>query len=299
MSETTVLRAINLKKHFGPVRAVEDVSLHVRAGEVYGFLGPNGSGKTTTIGMLLGLLRPTAGQVEVLGQPVTPDKTASLRQVGVLVGGGGLIPYLSGRDNLLLLRRLHPGVGHERVEEVMAQVGLAGAAGRKVEGYSLGMRQRLGLAGALLHRPRLLILDEPTNGLDPAGMHEVRGLLRRLADEGVTVFLSSHLLHEVEQVCDRVAVLNKGRVVAEGAVASLLAGKPVIRVRVAEVAAATEALRTLGGVTQVAPNGHYVEVTGVSGEAVVAHLAARGIFPGEVTLKQSDLESIFLSLTQA
>ncbi len=220
-----VLRLQNLTKYYGEVRAVEDLTLEVYESECFGFLGPNGAGKTTTIGMILGLLWPTAGTVEVLGRRVTPVHSAPLRQVGALVGAPGFYPYLSGRDNLRLLARLHPQVDEARVDEVLEQVGLSGAARRQVRGYSTGMKQRLGLAAALLHRPRLLVLDEPTNGLDPVGMAEMRGLLRRLTRQGVTVFLSSHLLHEVEQVCDRVAILHRGRVVAQGPVADLLVGR--------------------------------------------------------------------------
>ncbi len=218
-----VLRLQDLTKHYGDVRAVENLNLEVYEGECFGFLGPNGAGKTTTIGMILGLLWPTAGTVEVLGQRVTPAHLAPLRQVGALVGAPGFYPYLSGRENLRLLARLYPEVDDARVDEVLEQVGLAGAARRKVKGYSTGMKQRLGLAAALLHRPRLLVLDEPTNGLDPVGMVEVRDLLRRLTRQGITVFLSSHLLHEVEQVCDRVAILHRGRIVAQGPVDALLA----------------------------------------------------------------------------
>ncbi len=218
-----VLRLQGLHKAFGSVQAVRDLSLQVRAGECFGFLGPNGAGKTTTIGMILGLIWPSAGRVEVLGQEVTPVQTGALREVGALVGTPGFYPYLSGRENLRLLARLYPTVDEARIEEVLRLVGLSQVAERRVKGYSTGMKQRLGLAAALLHRPRLLVLDEPTNGLDPVGMAEMRRLLRALVEQGVTVFLSSHLLHEVEQVCDRVAILHQGHLVTQGPVADLLA----------------------------------------------------------------------------
>jgi ABC-2 type transport system ATP-binding protein len=218
--------------------------------------------------------------------------------VGSLVGTPALVPYLSGRENLRLLAEIFPEQGRHRVEEILAQVGLAGAAGRKAKGYSTGMKQRLGLAAALLHRPELLILDEPTNGLDPAGMREVRDLLRTLADEGTTVFLSSHLLHEAEQVCDRVAVLNHGRIVAQGAVQNLLGNQALVRVRVSAPAKAVQVLQALPGVHAVRGNGSYVEVQGMPSETVVAHLAAQGIIPSEVTIGRRDLESIFFKLTQ-
>ncbi len=218
----SILRLSHLTKHFGDVVAVDHVNLTIEEGELFGFLGPNGAGKTTTISMILGLLYPTEGRVEVMGQEVTPTRTSVLRHVGALVGEPGFLPYLSGGENLHLLARLHPNVDDSRVEEVLDLVGLREAATRKVKGYSTGMKQRLGLAAALLHRPRLLVLDEPTSGLDPIGMKEMRELLRSLADAGTTIFLSSHLLHEVEQICDRVAILDHGRIVAEGEVKQLL-----------------------------------------------------------------------------
>ena len=222
---SVVLETRGLTKTFGDLVAVDHVDLRVEEGELFGFLGPNGAGKTTTISMMAGLIHPTEGQVFILGEEISPRQTAGLRHVGTLLPPPGFFPYLSGRENLRLISHLYPQVDEARVEEVLSLVGLTGAADRKTKGYSTGMKQRLGLAAALLHRPRLLILDEPTSGLDPIGMKEIRELLRRLADEGTTIFLSSHLLHEVEQICDRVAILNHGRVLAEGRVQELLRGK--------------------------------------------------------------------------
>ena len=294
---STVLQTRGLTKHFGPVRAVDGVDLMVRRGEVFGFLGPNGSGKTTTIGMLLGLIHPTAGTAELFGETISPERTQPLRRVGSLVGAPGLVPYLSGRQNLQLLARLQPQAQNGRVDAVLNQTGLSGAARRKAKGYSTGMKQRLGLAAALLHRPELLILDEPTNGLDPAGMREVRDLVGSLAAQGVTVFLSSHLLHEVEQICDRVAVLNKGKVVAQGTVGELLSKEPVLRVRVASPQAAVEVLRSLPEVSHLSTNGTYVEVRGPRPEVVIAHLVDCGLVPREVREERPDLESLYLHLT--
>lgn len=297
MSEI-ILQTHNLTKHYGDVVAVQEANLEVRQGEVFGFLGPNGAGKTTTIGMALGLIHPTAGSIELFGQPVSPDHTRPLRQVGSLVGTPALLPYLSGRDNLRLLARLHPNVDKQRIEEVLALVEMTEAAGRKTKGYSTGMKQRLGLAAALLHRPSLVILDEPTNGLDPAGMRDVRRLLRSLADSGVTIFLSSHLLHEVEQVCDRIAVINQGRIVTQGLVSDLLAQREqVVKVRVPSPAEARRVLETLPGIGRIESNGNYVEISGLPSETIVTQLTANGIVPGEVTVQKSDLESLFLSLT--
>lgn len=294
---TTVLETRGLTKHFGGVRAVDGIDLMVRRGEVFGFLGPNGSGKTTTIGMLLGLIHPTAGESELFGEPVSPGRTRPLRHVGALVGAPGLVPYLSGRENLHLLARLHPEIKNGRVDAVLAETRLSEAASRKVKDYSTGMKQRLGLAAALLHQPELLILDEPTNGLDPAGMREVRDLIGGLSAEGVTVFLSSHLLHEVEQICDRVAVLHRGTVVAQGSVGELMAKQAVLRVRVASPQAAVESLRLLPGISHLSANGAYVEVRGPQPEAVVAHLVAWGLAPREVREERPNLESMYLQLT--
>jgi ABC-2 type transport system ATP-binding protein len=299
-----VLQTENLKKHFPggrgkePVKAVDGVSLEVQYGEVFGFLGPNGAGKTTTIGMVLGLLHPTSGSVMVLGEPVTPANNAALRNVGALVGAPALIPYLSARQNLELVARLDHGKANQHIDSTLARVGLSEAAHRKAGKFSTGMKQRLGLAMALVHNPELLILDEPTNGMDPAGMIELRDLLRELASQGVTVFLSSHLLHEVEQICDRLAVLNRGKVVAQGSVRELLGRQTSVRVRVPSPNEAATLLLTLPGVGEVRPNGAYVTVTGVSSEAVVAHLTSNGIIPSEITSGQGNLESLFLELTQ-
>ena len=214
-----MIRTQGLSKRFGRVLAVDDLDLAVDEGDVYGFLGPNGSGKTTTVRMLLGLVLATTGTVEVLGQAMPARAAEVLPQVGALVEGPAAYPGLSGRANLALLDAM--GVGGtrsdraRRVDDALDQVGLGGVDSRAVRTYSLGMRQRLGLAAALIRRPRLLVLDEPTNGLDPQGIREIRDLLAELNRQGTTVFLSSHLLAEVEQLCDRVGVLDRGRLVVQ------------------------------------------------------------------------------------
>lgn len=299
MTNQTILETSHLKKHFGTVAAVEDISLEIYQGEVYGFLGPNGAGKTTTIGMLLGLIHPTAGTIRMFGQPVTPSNTKVLNRVGALVGAApALLPYLTAYQNLALTAKLYPHVAASRIDELLEIVGLTQAANRKAGQFSTGMKQRLALANALYHSPDLLILDEPTNGMDPAGMREIRNLLRSLADQGVTVFISSHLLHEVEQICDRVAVLNRGRVVAQGTVAQLMGDQHMVRVRVSSPTDAARILQSLPEVKGIDPNGAYVTVKGVAGEAVVAHLVAQEIVPSEVSTVNADLESLFLELTQ-
>jgi ABC-2 type transport system ATP-binding protein len=212
-----------LTKRFGPVLAVDAIDLDVRAGDVYGFLGANGSGKTTTVRMLLGLVLATSGEADVLGARMPRSAKAVLPQVGTLVEGPASYPHLSGRANLEIFDAMGSSRrGRKaRVDDVLERVGLGLAGDRRVRGYSLGMRQRLGLAAALLRSPRLLVLDEPTNGLDPQGIREMRDLLLALNREGTTIFLSSHLLAEVEQMCTRVGVLDRGRLVVQEELASL------------------------------------------------------------------------------
>jgi ABC-2 type transport system ATP-binding protein len=296
MNDLIVLRTNQLSKNFGSVQALDQVSIHVCEGEVYGFLGPNGAGKTTAIGIMLGLIHATSGQVEILQETVYTHQNSVLQRVGSLMGSPSFVPYLSGRDHLRIMAQLHSGANANRIDEVLRQVGLAGAAHRKVKGYSSGMKQRLALAGALLHKPEMLILDEPTNGLDPAGMREVRLLLRSLANGGTTIFLSSHLLHEVEQICDRVAVLNHGMIVAEGAVSELRGDHQVVRVRVPTLEKAAILLNPLA--RSVRKNGVFLEVEGLKSEAVVETLATNGMIPSEVSIKRQDLEQVFLDLTR-
>ncbi|MZD06289.1 ATP-binding cassette domain-containing protein [Streptomyces sp. SID5785] len=216
------------KRYRGGHLAVDGLSLTVPEGAVFGFLGPNGSGKTTTIRMLMGLIEPTSGTARVLDRPMPRAARTVLPQVGALIEGPALYGFLSGRDNLLRIDSADPTADPRtrrgRVAAALERVGLAAAAGRKAKAYSLGMKQRLGLAAALLQPRRLLVLDEPTNGLDPQGMREIRTLVRELASDGTTVFLSSHLLDEIEQVCTHAAVMAQGRLLTQGPVAELAAG---------------------------------------------------------------------------
>jgi ABC-type multidrug transport system ATPase subunit len=300
MDVNTVLQVQHLKKYYRNVRAVEDVSFEVRQGEIFGFLGPNGAGKTTTIGMILGLIYPTAGQVTLLGEPVTPVHNTVLRRVGTLMGTPSLMQPVSVRQHLSMLARLYPSVTPKRIEEVLELVGLRAAANRAARKLSTGMKQRLGLALALLPSPELLILDEPTNGMDPAGMHEIRALLRDLAAQGITIMLSSHLLFEIEQICQRVAIIRQGQVVASGEVASLLqAGGEAVRVRTADP---ERALQLLNGLVSQARDlarvGEYIDIRGVPAEQLVEHLVHNGLTPTEVLPLRRDLEHVFLELTQ-
>ncbi|MEP6973176.1 MAG: ABC transporter ATP-binding protein [Actinomycetota bacterium] len=250
---TPAIRTTGLTKRYDGVPAVDGLDLTVERGELYGFLGPNGAGKTTTIRMALGLIHATSGEVEVLGEHVTTDR-GPMRRVGALVEEPAFWKYLSGRRNLEYFARAG-GRGEDtnrrlaRLDECLSLVGLGEAANKRVKAYSQGMRQRLGIGLALLGEPELLMLDEPTNGLDPTGMREMRQLLRGLADRGTTVFVSSHLLSEVEAMCDRVGVMAQGRILAEGAPGTLRGAADRLRAEVDDVVRATEIVRGLVGAT--------------------------------------------------
>lgn len=301
MGGEPVLVLDNLSKTYGRraggVKAVRGVSLAVGAGEVYGFLGPNGAGKSTTIRMLIGLIAPSAGRVSLFGRDLAAEP-GLLRRVGSLVDGGAFYPFLSGRRNLEVLAKTHGG-GAERIEPLLEQVGLAKDAKRKVKTYSTGMRQRLGVAAALLGDPEIVILDEPVNGLDVAGIQEMRELIRGLAaDRGKTVFLSSHLLSEVQQVCDRVAIINKGAVVRESTVAGLLDQESTsLRVEAAPLEAAEAALSPHWPVQR---DGAALLVTAARAEApeVARRLVEAQVAIFSLAPVQASFEDVFLALTQ-
>jgi ABC-2 type transport system ATP-binding protein len=298
--DAPVIELADISKTFGrrgaAVRAVRGVTLSVGAGEVYGFLGPNGAGKSTTIRMLLGLIAPTAGIVRLFGQDLRVDPSV-LHRVGSLVDGGAFYPFLSGRRNLEVLARTH-GSGGERIDVLLDQVGLAKDAKRKVKGYSTGMRQRLGVAAALLGSPDIVILDEPVNGLDAAGIQEMRRLIRSLsADHGKTVFLSSHLLNEVQQVCDRVAIIHRGEVVRESTVADLLRQETSgLRIEAEPIDAAEAAL---AGRWAVERSGTALLVAASRAETpeVVKRLVGAGVDLFGLAPVQSSLEDVFLAIT--
>jgi ABC-2 type transport system ATP-binding protein len=299
-----------LTKRFGARTAVDRLDLHVRPGCVFGFLGPNGAGKTTTIGMLLGLVRPSAGRAIVLGHDIEREPEQALAGVGAMIEAPAFYPYLSGRDNLRVLARAG-GVALARVEAALDVVELADRAGDKFRVYSQGMRQRLGIAAALLHDPRLIILDEPTNGLDPAGQLEIRELIRTLARAGRTIFVSSHLLHEAEQMCDEVAILKEGRVVSSGAVEALLRRGRGLLVRVAgasatdptgleQVAAAARLLRGAAWSAGVDQRGDTLLVDAPVEHAadITTLLAAHAILVAEIRPIERRLEDFFLEVTR-
>jgi ABC-type multidrug transport system ATPase subunit len=291
---TVVIETVGLTKRYGDQLAVDGLNLTVRQGDVHGFLGPNGAGKSTTVRMLLRLVRPTAGSIKLLGEP--PGVPSALARIGALVETPALYPYLSGRDNLRVLAGYADGRAAD-VEETLDQVGLASRARDKVKEYSTGMRQRLGVAAALLHDPELLILDEPTNGLDPHGTVEMRTLIRRQADQGRTVLLASHLLAEVEQTCDRVSVIHHGRLIADGTVAELRGtGGLLVRAEPADHARALIA-RTCGGNPTVDDGALRIAVPPVRAPEINRALVSGGVAVYEIRPAERSLEDVFLQLT--
>jgi ABC-type multidrug transport system ATPase subunit len=278
--------------------AIDGLDLAVPAGGVFGFLGPNGSGKTTTMRCLLGLVRPSAGQVRVLGADVPRGLPNVVRRIGSVIETPALFPTMSGRENLRLLAAID-GIGRRRVDDVLDQVGLLERADHQARRYSLGMRQRLGIGAALLRDPELLVLDEPANGLDPAGIREVRELLRQLGAEGRTVLVSSHLLSEVEQVCDAVAILRRGRCVSSGRVQEVLGADDVgLIVRVDDHEAAATVLRN-AGISVTVDDGHLaVALAATDGARVTEVLAAHRLWVSEIRPREQTLEDKFLALTE-
>jgi ABC-2 type transport system ATP-binding protein len=298
-----VLSAEHLTKRFGQREAVSDVSFDVRAGEVFGFLGPNGAGKTTTIRMLVGLARPDRGTVRIRGLDLARDFRRAMVHVGCIVESPDLYKYLTGRENLVHFARMLPDGAMERIAELAGLVALSERLDDKVATYSLGMRQRLGIAQALLGSPDILILDEPANGLDPAGIREIRQLVRLLADErGIAVFVSSHLLSEVEQTCDRVAIIHRGRTLATGPVRELVDRVASDRLRF-DVRAARRAagvLAAFGPAETEAADGEGTVRARIPKERVpdaLRALAAAGVDVFAVERELASLEEVFLEIT--
>jgi ABC-type multidrug transport system ATPase subunit len=292
-----MIATTGLTKRFGSLVAVDHVDLDVRPGDIYGFLGANGSGKTTTVRMLLGLVLPTSGSVRLLDQPMPNAAGRVLPRVGALVEGPSAYRHVSGRTHLSLLDSMGPGgsgrTRKQRIDGVLEQVGLAGVDGRPVKSYSLGMRQRLGLAAALMRSPELLILDEPTNGLDPQGIREIRELLLQLNADGVTIFLSSHLLAEVEQLCSRVGVLDRGRVVLESEMPALKAPTGRVIVRTRDLAAARA---LLDGRVEMYDD-ESLTVANCDAAQLNAELVTAGIRVDALTPEHRTLEQVILERT--
>jgi len=298
MDDSLVIETKDLRKRYGErIVAVDRLTMQVRRGEVYGFLGPNGAGKTTTLRMLLGLIRPTSGSARVLGAP--PGRPEGLARIGALIETPAFYPFLSGRDNLRVLAG-HSGAPEPRIVEVLEEVELADRAGDKFGSYSLGMKQRLGVAAALLNDPELLILDEPTNGMDAAGMAEMRSFIRNLGRGRRTVLLSSHLMAEVEQICDRVGVIHGGALVGEGTVDELR-GRETLWLRVEPLDEAERLVADFDGIEDVAAvdGGLQVATDPSAAAAINRALVEAGIEVSELRTQRASLEHVFLELTAA
>jgi ABC-type multidrug transport system ATPase subunit len=298
------VRTVGLTRRFGSQVAVDSVDLRVPVGAVYGFLGPNGSGKTTTIRMLLGLIGADAGTIELLGRPMPRAAGEVLPRVGALIEGPAFHPYATGRQNL---RRLDlsdatadPATSERRIDDALARVGLTAAAGKKYRNYSLGMKQRLGIAAALLQSRDLLILDEPTNGLDPQGTREIRRLIRELANDGATVLVSSHLLSEVEQIATHVGMMSGGRLVRQGPLQEVLdVGPPVVRVETPDGELAREVMRDLGLDPEADESGGVVtgRLIDRPPDEVAAALVRAGVRLHGLAVERPSLEDLFVAIT--
>jgi ABC-2 type transport system ATP-binding protein len=300
MNHLYVVETSGLTKRFGARVAVEDVDLRVPRGSAFGYLGPNGAGKTTLIRMLLGLTRATAGTMRLLGHPVPAERAAALARVGAIVEEPRFHRYLTGRENLSVIAAARERDSHGRIEGALERVGLAERADERVSTYSLGMRQRLGVARALLADPELLILDEPTNGLDPGGIHEFRGMIRGLVEEGRTVLLSSHLLDEVEKICDAVAIVDHGRVVMQGSLAELKGNRQTILIGSSDGVRAQALLAAYPAVRSAAKTPEGIRVTLRSDVPVMVEDAAADInrFLVEAGLAVHRLEPAHASLEE-
>ncbi|MDQ2741991.1 MAG: ATP-binding cassette domain-containing protein [Chloroflexota bacterium] len=292
-----LLEAFGLTKCYGSrIVAVDHLTLAIRRGEIYGFIGPNGAGKTTTLRMLMGLIKPSAGHALVLGH--SPGDPKSLRRIGAMIESPAFYPYLSGRQNLQVIARWL-GVPDRRVDETLERVQLAPRSKDKFSTYSLGMKQRLGVAATLLKDPELLLLDEPTNGLDPPGMADMRVMIRALREEGRTVLLSSHLLGDVEQLCDRVGMIRGGRLIIEGTLAEVC-GRPMLAVRARPLGVARSCAERMVGAERVRVEGEIVVVDADPGRAgeLCRALVLAGSEVEEIGTRTRSLEAVFFELTE-
>lgn len=294
-----ILRTIGLTKRYGRLTALQDLNLEVPRGQVYGFLGPNGAGKTTAISLILGLIAPSGGHAEMFGLDTRTHLSEALRRTGAILEAPSFYPHLSGRDNLRVWGALSGGVDGRRLDEVLGLVGLQARGRDKVRTYSLGMKQRLGLAAALLHDPDLLVLDEPTNGLDPAGMREFRQLIKELGQMGKTVFVSSHLLGEIEQMCDHVGIVKGGRLLTQGSVAALLGRGQALEMQVTDPDRAVGVLEGLKWVNRVSRRDDRLTVEAPRDRAAELSraLAEQHIYLSELRPRDSSLEEFFLEVT--
>ena len=298
-SREVVLKLTGLSKRFETFDAVKGVNLELRRGEVFGFLGPNGAGKSTTVGMILGLITPTAGSVELFGVKQNGNRWAALRRIGAIIEEPAFYPYLSGWDNLEVLSRSIGGIEKKKITEVLDRVNLLDRAKDQYGHYSMGMKQRLGIASTLLRDPELIILDEPTNGLDPAGTKEIRDLIPTLAHESRAIFLCSHLLHEVELVCDHVAIIKKGTVIADAPVKELLTRGNQVQIRIDRPDEALAVLSTIVWAKAARREDGYIVVDLPAGSEARLNqaLAEKGLYASEITNRTASLEEVFLQLT--
>ncbi|EHI0726149.1 ABC transporter ATP-binding protein [Listeria monocytogenes] len=290
------LQVTNLHKKIRKREIIKGISFEVMPGEVFGFLGPNGAGKTTTIRMIVGLIKPTSGTILIGGKDIRKNFTEAMRGLGSIVENPEFYSFLTGQENLAYFARMDSSIKKERIQEVTELVGLEKRINDRVSTYSLGMRQRLGIAQALLSNPKLLILDEPTNGLDPSGIHEMRDFIRALArNEGISVLVSSHLLSEIELLCDRVAIMTDGTIIKTDQVAHLLSFRAQLRWRVTPI---EQAKAFLESVTEVEVDGEYL-VTAMNEESAEwnEQLVAKGIKVHEIDKRKPSLEDLFLELT--
>jgi ABC-type multidrug transport system ATPase subunit len=296
----SVIETVNLSKRFGKTLAVDAISFRVERGQVFGFLGPNGSGKTTTIGMIVGIIRPTSGGVRLFGSDSGVDTQRMRRRMGGTLEQPSLYPYLTGWDNLKIVAAIK-GFGRAEIEAALAAVDMLGAAVRECRTYSLGMKQRLALAAAMLGDPELLILDEPTNGLDPEGMHEIRALIARLAGLGKTIFLSSHLLSEVERICSHVAIVKNGRLLECGPVHRILERAPVVRLTAPDTNRLVAAVERYAQARWVRREDEAViaELTDDDRASLTRYLSGQEIYLSELSPMRASLEEAFIEVTQA
>ena len=297
-SQPPAIETAGLTKQFDRHRAVDTLNLAIHTGSIFGFLGPNGAGKTTTIRMLLGLIRPTSGSGRILGHDILRERAAILPQIGAIVESPSFYLYLSGRDNLRVLGRTAGKEDAQRIAEVLEQVGLSERARDKVRTYSLGMKQRLAIAAALLNNPQIIFLDEPTNGLDPAGTVEIRELIGQLGASGHTIFLSSHLLHEVEQVCTEVAIVDHGKLVTQGQVADLLKQDASLLIEAEPLPLLRQVVTRFGVSPQVTgPRMVTVALPPSRTPELMAALVNAGAQVYQITPQHASLEKLFLELT--
>jgi ABC-2 type transport system ATP-binding protein len=300
-SSDAVLAVRGLTKRFDSTVAVDNLDLTIQRGKVLGFLGPNGSGKSTTVSMILGLVHPSAGSVEIMGTSWVDDPSIVARYVGAIIENPAFYPYLSGRDNLRAQAKMVGNIPESRIDTLLKLVNMQDRADRKYKTCSLGMKQRIGIASTLLTDPALVILDEPTNGLDPAGQREIREIIPRIAEEGHSVLLASHLLHDVEQLSDQVVIIQQGRKVTEGSVDDLLRVREFFDIRLDgdDLPAAAAVVHDIDGVKSVSIDGNrlLVDASTEQGAAINRALAAANLFPSHFARTRNSLEDLFLELT--